>query len=77
MILYLVNLVCLGHDDAVPLDDDRVGVHTSRRLSVAILSGHGQVQSELVTEIRISKQVGNFNELLGKHYLLFLETLTL
>lgn len=44
--LDLVDLVSLGHHHGMVLQDNRVGVHASSALGVAVLSSHGQVQSE-------------------------------
>lgn len=43
-----VDFVGLRHDNTVPLNDHGVGVNASHGLSVTILPGHGQVQSERV-----------------------------
>lgn len=44
--LDLVDLIRLSHHDRMMLQHDRVCVDSGRTLGVAVLSGHGQVQSE-------------------------------
>lgn len=46
--LDLVDLVRLGHHDAVVLQHHGVRVHTDHALGVAVLAAHRQVESELV-----------------------------
>lgn len=46
--LDLVDLIGLGHDHGMVLQNDRVGVDSGGTLGVAVLSGHCQVQTELV-----------------------------
>lgn len=73
--LDLVDLVGLGHHHGVVLQDNGVGVDSGGTLGVAVLSRHGQVQSESVrvddidvTGLRAAQSVDTSVEgLVGAH----------
>lgn len=46
--LDFVDLVSLGHDDVVVLQDDGIGVDAGHSLSVAVLPTHREIQAERV-----------------------------